>query len=251
MLTAKILKANGEVDYRSMYCELTATKVCNSAQVSRRTEFDVSIMDCYGPETALDNFPDLAIPDTPELNLFDDIDIEGQDKEWVKRWHAFIRMDECSANGVDDKDPIPSLGIDVSLPTPEFGDNYIHSSVMLPRSNSFSWGTVIGRKRDACDNAIGHAKDNLILDSCVYCMEFNNSNVSELTTNVITELMYALCYKDGNKYLLMDTIIDHKSNALAVSKDDQHMVHRGRNSLRRSTAGWHLCIQWKDGLTSW
>jgi hypothetical protein len=49
----------------------------------------------------------------------------------------------------------------------------------------------------------------------------------------------------------MDSLVDHKSNAQAVTKQNQRMVHRGRNSVRRSTVGWHLCIQWKDGSTSW
>ncbi len=137
-LTAKILKANREVFYCLTYPQLTTTKVSNAAYVSRRIEFDISIMDRYGLEIALDNFPDLAIPNTSKLNLFNNIDIEGRDKDWVKRWFAFTGMDEGSSNGVDDEDPIPSLGINVSLPTPEFGDNYVHASVMLPHGNSFA-----------------------------------------------------------------------------------------------------------------
>jgi hypothetical protein len=142
---------------------------------------------------------------------------------------------------------VHSSGINVSLPTLEFSDNYIHSSVMLPRGNSFAQGTVIGCKWDAHGNAIDRTNNNPILDSRVYCVEFDDGNASELTANIIPESMYALCNKDGNKYLLMDTFVDHKSNVLTVLKDDQRMLHRGCNSLCRSTAGWHLCVQWKDG----
>ena len=63
--------------------------------------------------------------------------------------------------------------------------------------------------------------------------------------------MYASCDADGNEYILFDSFVDHKSNRKAVTKDSQRIVHNGRNSLRRSTAGWHLCVQWKDGSTSW
>ena len=73
----------------------------------------------------------------------------------------------------------------------------------------------------------------------------------ELTANVIAESMYASCYSDGNEYILFDFFVDHKSNWKAVTKDSQRIVHNGRNSLRGSTAGWHLCVQWKDGSTSW
>ena len=29
------------------------------------------------------------------------------------------------------------------------------------------------------------------------------------------------------------------------------MVVRGRSSKRKTTKGWHLCVQWKDGTTTW
>ena len=36
-----------------------------------------------------------------------------------------------------------------------------------------------------------------------------------------------------------------------MSPDDQIIVVNGKNSKHKSTAGWDLCIQWKDGSTSW
>ena len=85
----------------------------------------------------------------------------------------------------------------------------------------------------------------------MYRVEFEDGDVCELTANVITESMYASCNADGNEYILFDSFINHKSNRKAVTKDSQRIVHNGRNSLRRSTPGWHLCVQWKDGSTSW
>ena len=32
---------------------------------------------------------------------------------------------------------------------------------------------------------------------------------------------------------------------------DQKTTQKGRTYYRRSTAGWKLCCQWKDGSTSW
>ncbi len=65
-LTAKILKANGEIVYQSTYRALTDAERTNAAHVSRRVEFDHNIQDKFGPETSPDDFPDLDIPDTPE-----------------------------------------------------------------------------------------------------------------------------------------------------------------------------------------
>ena len=85
----------------------------------------------------------------------------------------------------------------------------------------------------------------------MYHVEFEDGNICELTANIIAESMYASCDADGNEYISFDLFVYHKSNQKAVMKDSQRIVHNGRNSLRQSTAGWHLCVQWKDGSTSW
>ncbi len=99
------------------------------------------------------------------------------------RWRAF------TGNGLtgdaDNEVPAPSLGVDVELQTPEAGDNYVNASLMLPRGNSLARGTVIGWKRDACGDPIGNANANPIMDSRIYRVEFDDSDVCELTANVI------------------------------------------------------------------
>ena len=49
----------------------------------------------------------------------------------------------------------------------------------------------------------------------------------------------------------MDSIIDHKSNKDAVSKDDEFVVVNGKRHRKKTTAGWFFNIQWKDGATTW
>ncbi len=217
--------------------------------VCRRVEFDLKILDKFCRETTPDDFPDFNIPDTPELNHFNDVDYASWDDKWVKRWRAFTG--DGLTGDADDEIPSPSLGVDVELPMPEAGDNYVNASLMLPRGNSLARGTVIGQKRDARGDPIGNANTDPIMDSRIYHIEFDDGNVCELTVNIIAESMYASCNADGNEYILFDSFIDYKSNLKAVRKDNQQIVHNGRNSLRRSTVGWHLCVQWKDGSTSW
>ena len=89
------------------------------------------------------------------------------------------------------------------------------------------------------------------MDSRVYRVEFDDGDVCELTANIIAESMYASCDADGSEYILFDSFVDYKRNRRAVTKDTQRIVHNHRNSLCRSTVGWHLCVQWKDGSTSW
>ena len=221
----------------------------NAAHLCCRIEFDLNILDKFGPETTPDDFPDLGIPDTPELNRFDDVNYSSRDDEWVKRWRAFTG--DGLTGDADDEFPSPSLGVDVELPMPEAGDNYVNASLMLPRSNSLARGTVIGQKRNARGDPIGNTNTNPIMDSRVYRVEFDDGDVCELTANIIAESMYASCDADGSEYILFDSFVGYKRNRRAVTKDTQRIVHNHRNSLCQSTVGWHLGVQWKDGSTSW
>jgi hypothetical protein len=51
--------------------------------------------------------------------------------------------------------------------------------------------------------------------------------------------------------MLMDSILDHRKDANAVPKDDGYVVVNGKRSRKKTTDGWQLNIQWKDGSTSW
>ena len=73
-----------------------------------------------------------------------------------------------------------------------------------------------------------------------------------MTANVIAESMYAMCDENGHKTQLFDCIIDNRRSEKSLSLADQKFVDsRGRAQYRRTTKGWDLCIQWKDGTTSW
>ena len=51
---------------------------------------------------------------------------------------------------------------------------------------------------------------------------------------------------------MRDSIVDYRRSTTALGYVDQKVVKKnGRNFMRRLTSGWQLCIQWKDGSTSW
>jgi hypothetical protein len=49
----------------------------------------------------------------------------------------------------------------------------------------------------------------------------------------------------------MDSIIDHKKNDQAMSKEEAFIEMKGKRIRRMTTQGWRLCVQWKDDSTSW
>jgi hypothetical protein len=60
-----------------------------------------------------------------------------------------------------------------------------------------------------------------------------------------------MCDEEGNQYLLMNHIVDHNKEENSVPKKDTFIGIRGRKYPRKTTKGWKLCVEWKDGTTSW
>jgi hypothetical protein len=82
-------------------------------------------------------------------------------------------------------------------------------------------------------------------------VEFDDEEQLEYATNVIAENIYAQVDAEGRRYMLMDSIIDHRKDENAVPKDDEYVIVNGKRSRRKTTGGWHFNIHWKDGTTSW
>jgi hypothetical protein len=75
--------------------------------------------------------------------------------------------------------------------------------------------------------------------------------VTENGSNVIAKNMWAQCDLDGRQQALLDSIIDYRADNNAVKPLDQYTYVNGRRYLKKTTKGIHLCVQWKDGSTSW
>ena len=189
-MTAKIMMGNGEVVHWPTYSGLKEDKSFNKSHISLRKEFDRNIRDKFGPDISPYDFPDINLEDTPLYEMYEEnsTDLEGV----------------LAGNTKDDEDPDMATVLDREVTTPELNENYVNTSVILPRGNSYSRGKVTGWKRYADGNAIGRTNDNLILDTREYHVEFDDGEVIERTANLIVEYMYAACDDSGNGYLTMD-----------------------------------------------
>jgi hypothetical protein len=86
---------------------------------------------------------------------------------------------------------------------------------------------------------MGTTNDNPILDRREYIMTFDDGDVTDLTANLIPESMYAQCDPDGNQYVLLDSIIDHRRLDMAIRLKDQIVTQPNRRTYKqRSTIGW-------------
>src|SRR5687767_14722708 len=63
--------------------------------------------------------------------------------------------------------------------------------------------------------------------------------------------MYAQCDVNGVQQLLMKAIVGHKRDKTAVDHADRFVTVNGRQHHSKTTRGWKMCVEWKDGSTSW
>ena len=80
-------------------------------------------------------------------------------------------------------------------------------------------------------------------------MEFTGGEITEFTANIIAELMHAPCDINGDDYLLLESLVNHRKDDSALGIENQKVVIKWRKTLRKSTAGEYICCKFKDGST--
>ena len=94
-------------------------------------------------------------------------------------------------------------------PVPEVGGHYIGAETLLPRGKQMASGHVVANSQYVNRNVKGRLHRNAILDTRTYQVKSAGSEVTELTTNVIAESIYAQCNSEGSEYLLLDVLVDY------------------------------------------
>jgi hypothetical protein len=223
-MTRKFLKPNGEFVYRMTSRPLTPEEWADPEHKAQREAFDKSVHEHLGPGYTWDEIdadPEVA---TPVFEAYAD------DYEQQKR-----------VPDIDDAEA-------------DVYDQYIGAEVLLDSGDQKLTGKVARRKRDRDGNLKGTRHSNRILDTRTYEVEFPDGRVAEYSANVIAESMYAQCDAEGNQFLLLKAICDHCKNGHAVEKADMFVEDGGLGSnhhKKKTTRGWFLLVEWKDGSTSW
>jgi hypothetical protein len=148
----------------------------------------------------------------------------------------------------DDRNPPESMpdADDAREETSDTYDQYVGASVNVPIGDEIRTGKVTGRKREVDNTFAGIANSNTMLDTRKY-----DGRSDEYIVNIIAQNMYAQCDEEGNQFNLMDGIVGHKTDGHAVTPVDMYIKHGSNRQVRKTTIGWHLCVEWKDGTTSW
>ncbi|KAL7536194.1 hypothetical protein ACHAXR_006977 [Thalassiosira sp. AJA248-18] len=123
MMTAKMLKANGEIVPSSTYRALTPHELERKVHKQMRQRFDTSVHEALGRAAETTGFNEDEL--TPEWDHYEHID------------------------GKEETPDAPDKELE---PTPEIGDNYVGVDIMLPRGSTMARGRVIEKKHDADGN---------------------------------------------------------------------------------------------------
>ena len=109
------------------------------------------------------------------------------------------------------------------------------------------------RLRDKDGLPIGTAHDNPILDTRVYEVEFPDGHTkASLSANAIAENLFAQVDDEGNRHVLFDEVVTHRTNGKEVRMQDAFVTtSRGTKRRKETTQGWELLVKWKDGSTTW
>ena len=96
------------------------------------------------------------------------------------------------------------------------------------------------------------ARPNKRKNTREYDIEFTDGSVEKYTANVIAENMFAQVDDEGNQYLLMNEITDHRKENTAIPiSDGMTCCHKWKKSLKKTTRGWEFLVELKNGSTSW
>jgi hypothetical protein len=69
---------------------------------------------------------------------------------------------------------------------------------------------------------------------------------------ILLRNMYSQCDTEGHTFLVLQEIADHKSDLSAISITNGFDVsHNGSCTPKKTTRGWHLLCNWKDGSSDW
>ena len=62
------------------------------------------------------------------------------------------------------------------------------------------------------------------MDTKEYEVEFIDGTTERYSANIMAENIYSQCYSEGNQYLVLKEIVDHKSDESAIYVDDRYTV---------------------------
>ena len=162
--------------------------------------------------------------------------------------NAFYIDDEDDELESEEPNAVP----EIEEYTPEGYDEYIGAQLLIPKGDGRVQGTIVKRSKGNDGNPIGRRHENPFLDTRQYEIELSDGTTEEYYANVIAENLFSQVDSEGRQYLLMKEISDHRHDDTAISISEGWItLKNGRQVRKRTTRGWQLLVEWKEGGSDW
>jgi len=180
------------------------------------------------------------------------------DEKIAKRFGDSTGKSNIVVEDVDEDDEDDNERIPVENDSPkildmddfEDVDQYIGMEVCLPLNGEYmTAGTVVSRA--ISDGKVkGRFDKNPILDTRIYDVKFPDGSIKQYSANIIAQNMYSQVDEDGYRYQLLESIMDHRKMSDAVDEEFETLSN-GQRRRPKTTIGWDIHVQWRDGTTTW
>jgi hypothetical protein len=142
---------------------------------------------------------------------------------------------------IDDGNGVTAGNIDIDVPTDaeyddmkfgykpkhgdddglEYFDNYIGAEISVQHGDATERARVKKRTRNSdAGDLVGRRNNNPYMSTATYDIEFPDGEVESYAANQIAENLYSQCDDEGNMFLVMSEISDHKRSDDAISISD-------------------------------
>lgn len=226
-----VLPASGIPESRTTVQRVTLLESQTEANIARFAAYDAKIKERFKEDRLV---PKGEKPDPSEWAeiLEDDLDFAAE--------FARIFNNPEVKEADDDFDP-------------DTYDSYLNMELALDRGGENpEVAKVVKRLKDKDGRPIGTSHDNPILDTRMYEVEYRDGHRAALAANVIAENMFAQVDEEGRRHMMLDSIVDMRTNGDQVEQKDAFVTSsNGVKRRRETTKGWECCALWKDGSTSW
>ena len=152
---------------------------------------------------------------------------------------------------IEDSETNPLRRSDADEYTPEAFDKYLTAEIVTDRGGDLLRGTVKSRQRDGDGKPVGSSNPNPLLDTREYLVCFEDGTEETYTANLIAECLYSQIDESGRRLQAMKEIVDHKKGKNALTDEEAYFSTKSGPKPKRTTRGWRLLIEWKDGSTTW
>ena len=192
-------------------------------------------------------------------DFYDEFDADGNNLTNYGRSGLDFYLNEDDPAYGDKENTPPDEEYEMSREKPEADDiddmdKYIGAKIVLDQNNPGNLATAVVKRRvtDFSGRPVGRAHINPMLDTREYEVELEDGTTDRYFANTIAENLWSQCDSEGRDFLTLKEIVDHKKNNRALSKDDGFDVKRnGQKVPKKTTVGWQLLAEWKDGSTQW